>query len=137
MRAAAVTRTLYAHRHQHIKRALGLLVGNESRRTRVGELEHGGVTVELSRNVEQIARVEADIERLGIVADLELLDGAARIRIGDRKHQLSCGERELHGTAALARNRRHAIDRLLELVLVYFEALVVADRDDPAVVRER
>ncbi len=39
-------------------------------------------------------------------------------------------ERRLHRAAALARHRRDAVDRVLELALVDLQELVVAERDD-------
>ena len=50
---------------------------------------------------------------------------------------LPAGERKLHGAPALARHRRDAIDRGLEVRLVDDQRLVVAGRDDAPVVRER
>ena len=103
----------------------------------IGELQDRGFAFELGRDVEQIAGIEADIERLGAVLDLDLLGRAAGIRIGHRKHQPAAGERQLHRAPALARYRRHPVDRLLELLLVDGEFLVVADRDDAPVVGKR
>ena len=99
-------------------------------------LSTAGLAIDLGRDVEQVARVEADIERIGVVVDLEFLGGAAGIRVGDREHQLAARERELDGAAALARDRGDAVDRLLELLLVDLEHLVVAERNDAAVIRE-
>src|SRR5712672_2202540 len=107
----------HPHRHQHVERALGIAILDQGRRARIGEAEHRRVALDLSRDVEQVARVEADIEWLRAVLDLDFLRGAAGIRIGDRKHELAVGERELDGTAALTRHRGNAIDRLLELLL--------------------
>src|SRR5207253_5039980 len=55
---------LHPHRHQHVKRALGFLVLDQRRRSGVGEHEHGGLALDLGGDVEQVARVEADIERI-------------------------------------------------------------------------
>ncbi len=100
----------------------------------IGELEHGDLAFDLRGDVEQIARVEADIERIGVVFDLELLGGAAGIRIGDREHQPAAIERQLHRAAALARHRGDAVDRGLEILLVDDQLLVVAERDDARIV---
>ena len=61
----------HPHRHQHVERALGVLVLDQRRRAGIGELEHRDLALDLRRDVEQVARVEADIERIGVVLDLE------------------------------------------------------------------
>ena len=75
------------HRHQHVERRRALAVLDQGRRAGIGELEQGRVAVELAGDVEEIAGVEADIERRRIVIDLDLLGGAAGIRIVDRERQ--------------------------------------------------
>jgi hypothetical protein len=52
---AVGSRPLYAHRHQNVERALGVLVLDECRRSGVGELEHGDFTFDLRSNIQQIA----------------------------------------------------------------------------------
>ena len=127
----------HPHRHQHVERALGVLVLDQGRRAGIGEAQHRHLAVELGRDVEQIARVESDIDRIGRVIDLDLLGGAAGIRVGDGQDQLAGGQRQLDGAAAFARHRRDAIDRGLEVLLVDHQFLVVAARDDARIVRER
>src|SRR6266478_4237747 len=73
----------HPHRHQHIQGTLGLLVGEQRRRTGVSELEYRRVAFELGRDIQQITRVESDIERIGVIADLKFLGCAAGVRIGD------------------------------------------------------
>ena len=73
--------------------------------------------LDLAGDVEQIARVETDIERVGRVFDLELLGGAAGIGIGHAEHELARGQRELHGAAALAGDGGDAVDRGLKVFL--------------------
>src|SRR5690242_4066429 len=68
------------HRHQDVERALRVLVLDERRRAGIGEPQDRDLAFDLRRDVEQIARVEADIERLGLVIDLELFGGAAGVR---------------------------------------------------------
>ena len=75
--------------------------------------------------------------RIGIVFDFEFLRGAARIRIGHGEHQFAGREREFHGASALARHRRDAIDGGFEVRLVDNQRLVVALRDDAAVIWKR
>src|SRR6202011_5856168 len=62
----------HPHRHQHIERGLVVLVLHQGRRTGIGEPEHGDLALDLAGDVEQIARVESDIERVGGVLDLDL-----------------------------------------------------------------
>src|SRR5262245_53482337 len=64
------SRLSHPHRHQHIERALDLLIGEQCRRTRVGQPEHRRIAFELGCDIEQIARVEPDIEGIGPVANL-------------------------------------------------------------------
>ena len=69
---------LHAHRHQHVEGRGALAVLDDGRRAGIGELEQGRVAVELGRDVEEVAGVEADIDRRRIVIDLDLLGRAAR-----------------------------------------------------------
>ena len=124
------------HRHQHVERPFGVAVLDQGRRARIGELEHRRFAFDLGRDVEQITRIKANIEGLGPVFDLDLLGGAAGIRVGDRQHQLAGIERELDGAAPLARHGGNPVDRLLEFLLVNHELLVVADRNDPPIIRK-
>src|SRR6476620_2888662 len=64
---------LNPHRHQHVERALGVAILDQRRRSRIGQLQDRGFALELRRDVEQIAGIEADIEWLGTVFDLDLL----------------------------------------------------------------
>ena len=57
-----------------------IFVLDQRRRAGIGELEHRRLALDLRRDVEQIARVEADIERIGLVFDFEFFVGAAGIR---------------------------------------------------------
>ena len=63
--SAARARRSHPHRHQHVERALGVLVLDQRRRAGIGELEHRHLALDLRGDVEQVARVEADIERIG------------------------------------------------------------------------
>ena len=54
----------------------------------VGELEAGLLALELAGDVEEIARVEADLERACAVLDADLLGGAAALGVVDREHEL-------------------------------------------------
>src|SRR5262249_18585288 len=116
----------YSHRHQHIECALALTILNEGGRARISELEHRRFAVELRSDVQQIARVETDIERLRPVFDFELLGGTTRIRVCDRKQELAAAQGEFHGAAALARYRGHSVDRVLEFQFVHDKLLVLA-----------
>src|SRR2546421_360199 len=102
--------------------------------TSVGQPQHRDFAFDLGGDVEQIARVEADIERVGGVFDFELFGGAAGIRVGHRQHQLAVGQRQLYGAAAFARNGRDAVDRGLKVLLVDDQFLVVVLRNDAAVI---
>src|SRR6202034_2651594 len=130
-------RSLHAHRHQHVERAVRILVLDKGRRAGIGKLEHGGFALDLRGNVEEVARIETDIDRIGSVFDLDLLGGAAGIRIGDGQQETPSAQRQFDGTAALARDRRDAIDRSLELLFVDDEFLVVVQRDDATVIGKR
>ena len=63
----------HPHRHQHVERTLVVLVLHQGRRAGVGEAERGDVAFDLGGDVEEVAGVEADIEGVGGVFDLELL----------------------------------------------------------------
>ena len=52
----------HPHRHQHVERALVVLVLHQRRRAGVGEAEYGDFALDLGGDVEQVARVETDIE---------------------------------------------------------------------------
>jgi hypothetical protein len=39
---------LHPHRHQHVERAFCVLILDQGRRTRIGELEHGNFALDLS-----------------------------------------------------------------------------------------
>ena len=74
----------HPHRHQHVQRAGRVLIAQERGGAGIRELQLGLLALELRGDVEEIAAVEADIERIRVVFDLELLGGAAGIGIGDR-----------------------------------------------------
>src|SRR5688572_2593200 len=57
------------HRHEDEQGALVGGVTDHRRRACIGKLEGGAVAPELARDVEEVARVEADIDRRGPVAD--------------------------------------------------------------------
>src|SRR5258708_3581854 len=127
-------RMLNPHRHQYIERASGILVLDQGGRTGVGKFQNRGFAFDLSGDIEQIARIESDIDRIGLIDDLELFGGATGIRIGHREHQSAGRERELHGAPALARYRRDAVDGSFEGALIDFKMLVVSGRDYASVV---
>src|SRR5690349_24869567 len=87
---------LHPHRHQDVKRGGAFAVLDDGGGAGIGELEQGGVAVELGRDVEQIAGVEADIDRRGIGIDLDLFRRAARIRVVDGQRQAPVAQSELH-----------------------------------------
>src|SRR5829696_2488308 len=103
--AAIISPQLNSHWHQNVQGAFRILVLDQGRRSWVGQLQHGGLTFDLRRDVQQVAGIEADIERIGSVLDLNFLSGAARIRIGHRKHQSSIAERQFYGASAFTRYR--------------------------------
>src|SRR5262245_23003533 len=80
---------LHPHRHQDVERTGSALVLDQGRRTRIGELQDRSVALDLAGNVEQIARVETDIDRIGLVAHLKLLGGAAGVRVDHRQDHLA------------------------------------------------
>src|ERR671912_2006305 len=82
-------RALHPHRHQDVKRGCAFTVLNDRGGAGVGELEHGGVAVELGGDVEKVAGVETDIDGRRIVIDLELFRRAAGIRVVDGERETS------------------------------------------------
>ena len=77
------------HRHEDVERALVAVVLDHGRRARIGQLEMRRLALELASDVEQIASVEADLERRRIVIDADLLGSAAALRVVDREQSLS------------------------------------------------
>ena len=137
MTTTSTRRKLHPHRHQHVERALGVLVLDQRRRAGVGELEHRDLAFDLRGDVEQIARVEADIERIGVVVDLELLGGAAANP--DWSPTASSRPPVIESLTARPRSLddgRDAVDRGLEILLVDGQRLVVVGRDDAPVIGE-
>jgi len=68
---------------------------------------------ELARDIEQIARVEADLERRRIVFSADLFGGAAAFGVVDREYQLVGAYVELDRAAPLAGDGGYAVDRAL------------------------
>jgi len=71
----------------------------------------------------------ADFERARAVANRNFFRRAATFRIVDGQHQLIFRQVELHCTAALAGNRRYAIDGLLKCRVRHLHFLVVVVRN--------
>src|ERR1700730_4543336 len=57
----------HPHRHQDVERGLVFLVLHQRGRARVGEFEDGDLAFDLGGDVEEVAGVEADIERVGSI----------------------------------------------------------------------
>src|SRR5690606_35483552 len=68
---------LDTHRHQHIDRLVVVAVAHEGRRAGIGEREGSLRTVELSGDVELVARIETDFVRRTRIGDRKLLRRAA------------------------------------------------------------
>src|SRR5450759_1348000 len=100
----------YPHRHQHIEGARAIAVLHYGRRTRVGEFEQHRVAFKLLGDIEEIAGVEADVDRRGIIIDIQFLDCRTGSRIGDGKSEFGVRHGELDGAATLRRNRRNPVD---------------------------
>src|SRR6185436_4048691 len=95
----------YPHRHEHIESGCILAVADHGGRARIGELELGGAAFELPRDVEQVAGVKSDLERIEAILDGDLFARTAAVRIVDRKGELAVGDGELHRAALVARQR--------------------------------
>src|ERR1700737_2280690 len=55
----------HPHRHQHVERAFGILVLHQRWRTGIGQSQHRDLALDLRRDIQEVARVETDIERGG------------------------------------------------------------------------
>src|SRR5205085_9635677 len=109
---------------------------DDRRRARIGHLELRVFAVDLLCDIEQIARIEADLDRAVLITHFELFDRGAILGTGSRDDEIAAIERQLHGAAALGRDRRYAIDRVGEFLAFDIEDLVVVDRYDPVVIRK-
>src|SRR5207248_7104997 len=115
--------------------AIGLRSGiaHDGRRTGIGHLELDILALNLLGDVEQIARIEADLDRSVLVAHFELFDGSTVFRAGRRDDEIAAVERQLYGAAALGRDRRDTVDRVGEFLALDIEDLALVDRDDALV----
>src|SRR5205814_1641733 len=89
------------------------------------------------QDLEQVHRVEADLERLAFVGDRELVLRFAQVRCLDRELHGTAGEREADPVRLIARDHAHAPQRRRHRGLVYRGDLVVLARDDLLVIRVR
>ena len=71
---------LHAHRHQDVERAFVASVLDHRRRARVGEQELHLVALDLPGDIQQIARIEADLERRRAVVDRRAPRWRCRLR---------------------------------------------------------
>ncbi len=134
--ADVVHGSLNAHRHEHVQRAFVAGVLHHGRGAGIGELEQRALALELVGDVEQVARVEADLERGRAVLDRDLFRRAAALGIVHRQHQLVLRQVELHRAAALAGDGRDAVHRIDEFRVGDLQLLVVRLRDHAPVVGE-
>ncbi len=69
-------------------------------------------------DVQQVAGVEADLEGLAVVVDLDLLDGLAGFHVAHGQGDAARLDGQLHRAALLGRDGGHAVDGLGEQVVV-------------------
>src|SRR5579862_337574 len=86
---------LDAHRHQDVERAAIGAVAHDRRRSRIGHRKARALALDLLGNIEQIARVEADLQRLRVVAHFDFLGRGAVLGAGRRKGEIAALDREL------------------------------------------
>src|SRR5690606_31006065 len=91
----------------------------------------------VAQHLEEIARVETDVEGLAVVLDLQLFGRLSEIGCLDGEAERVRVEAEPHTVRLVTRDDRHSTERLGELVLVRDRVLVVVTRDDLLVIRVR
>src|SRR3546814_14128167 len=72
-----------AHRHQHIEGRAAVVFADQGRGGGVGQVQFHQVAVDLAKNVQQIAGVEADVETLALEGAGDFLRRRAVFGAGD------------------------------------------------------
>ena len=94
------------------------------------------VPLDLAQDIQQIAAVEADLERRGGVIAGHFLCRGAVFGAGDRQGDAIAIKAELHRARLFGCDGRDPVDALLEAARIDLQDLVVAGRDDAAVIGE-
>ena len=112
-------------------------VPHQRGRAGVAEEEADRVALDLPRDIEHIARVEADIEGLGAILGIELLGRGPRIGAVRRERHRAGADGELDRVRAVGGDRGDPIHRFGEAAVRHRHHVLVAARNHPLVVRER
>src|SRR5262249_47042556 len=94
------------------------------------------IACDLFGDVEEVPRIEADLERAGMVSRFEFLDGGAVFRTGRRYNETTVFDREFDCAALFRRDRRYSVDRFRKGFAFDLEDLVVVRWDDAVIVGE-
>src|SRR5262245_43496745 len=89
-------RTSHAHGHQDVDRGRILRPAHQRRRGGIREHEARPFTFDLLGDVEEVARIEPDLERTVGIVDLQLLDSAPALWAGGGKLQAAAVQSELY-----------------------------------------
>src|SRR3546814_13172884 len=87
-------------------------------------MQFDAVAVDLPQNVAEIARVEADLHRVAVIARRELFGRGAILGAGDTERDPVLVEPDLDRARLFARDRRHAVDALEQALRIDLEQLV-------------
>ena len=68
------------------------------------------LAADLGGDVQQVPGVEADLEGLAVVVDLQLLDRLAGFHVAHGQHDAPRLDRQFHRAALLGGDRRHPVD---------------------------
>src|SRR4029453_4949518 len=88
------------HRHQHIKRRRLVVFAKQSRRGGIGEMDLDRIALDLPQNVEQVTRIEADLETLRAIIGGHFLGRGAVLGRGYRQGHAAAVERPLSRPAS-------------------------------------
>src|SRR3546814_7532757 len=102
----------------------------------VVQVQFHQVAVDLAKNVQQIAGVEADVETLALEGAGDFLRRRAVFGAGDGQGDLVAVQRHLDGAGLFRGDGGDAVHAFLEAARVDLEQLVVGGRDDAAVIGE-
>ena len=104
---------------------------------RIQQLKDRGIPIDLSRNIQQISRIESDFHRRCAIMHGKRLIRAALIRIPDRNGHLILFEVHFHGPGFFQGQGRHPVHRPGHFLRRHFHAFVIGGGNDAAVIRER
>src|SRR5687767_2269582 len=94
------------------------------------------VTLDLAEDVEQVPRIETDLESVSAIVGRHFLGSGSVLRRRDRQSNPIAVQRHFHGSRSLARDRGDAVYALLEPAGIDLKELVIGGGNHPAVIWE-